>query len=140
MTVQLPSAIATTANESTAKVVLFCTLVRDGSAQVVEARQHCLVIKNRYQYDNWDNYGVIDQLMVIPRRHVEAFHKLSPEEQQDCLAAITDYEAKGYSFYGRAASAISKSVVHQHTHLIKIDDKQKSVMIYLRKPYFRIMG
>ncbi|MBF1032320.1 MAG: hypothetical protein HXL00_01010 [Candidatus Nanosynbacter sp.] len=117
----------------------FCTLVRDGGAQVVEARQHCLVIKNRYPYDNWDNYGVIDQLMVIPRRHVVAFHELLPEEQQCCLTAITEYEAKGYSFYGRAPSAISKSIGHQHTHLIKIDDKQKNVMIYLRKPYFRIM-
>ena len=60
----------------------FCILIRDGGTQVVETRQHCLVIKNRYPYDNWDNYGVIDQLMVIPRRHVVAFHELLPEEQR----------------------------------------------------------
>ncbi len=117
----------------------FCTLLKHPTAQVVAVYEHCSVIKNNFPYDMWDHYGVNDHLMVVPKRHVVSLGDLTPEEQLDCLKAITKYEADGYSIYARAPSNKGKSITHQHTHLIKTDDKRKKFILYLAQPYLRLM-
>ena len=116
----------------------FCELVNHATSQVVAVRPHCLIIKNRYSYDTWDNYGVVDHFMVIPKRHVTAIGDLTQQEQRDYMAALVEYEALGYSLYARAPGNSGKTIAHQHTHLIKIDDKQKKFMLYVETPFIRI--
>lgn len=119
---------------------VFCALVRQPNIpQVIAVHQHCLVITNDFAYDFWDHAGVSDHLMVIPKRHVAALGDLTPEERLDYLSVATDYETHGYSMYARAPGNSGKSVVHQHTHLIKTDNKPKKFLLYIKKPLVRVV-
>ena len=122
------------------KGCIFCRVSKNNVAQIIEARKHCLILRNIHGYDMWDGFGVVDHLMVIPRRHVVGLSELTKAEKMACLEAMTEYEAQGYSLYARAPENSSKTVVHQHTHLIKIDNKRKRWLLHIRRPHVRLMG
>ena len=113
----------------------FCRLVETDTSQVVSRHRHCLVIKNLFGYDIWDDRGVEEHLMIIPKRHVDSLADLTDEEMAEYIKIMTKYEKSGYSIYARSPGNTSKSIVHQHTHLIKIDDKSKKWIFYLKKPH-----
>jgi HIT domain len=117
---------------------VFCRLVQYPTSQVIEKTKHCLIIKNRFGYDLWDGCGVKQHLMVIPRRHVASLGELTDEEKIDYMNQIARFEADDYSIYARSPGNKTKSVVHQHTHLIKIDNKPKRWLIFLKKPHILI--
>ncbi|MDO4780811.1 MAG: hypothetical protein Q4A34_00235 [Candidatus Saccharibacteria bacterium] len=113
----------------------FCDLLEHGGDQVVEKTSHCLIIKNIFGYDIWDGCGVTEHLMIIPHKHTASLSTLSPEEKIDYMNQLARFEAKNYSLYARSPGNITKSVTHQHMHLIKIDNKRKKFLLYLRRPH-----
>ena len=76
--------------------------------------------------------------MVIPKRHVDSLANLSDEEKIDYMNQVARFESSGYSIYARAQGSKTKSMIHQHTHLIKIDGKTKKWLVFLRKPHIVI--
>ncbi|MDO4712565.1 MAG: HIT domain-containing protein [Candidatus Saccharibacteria bacterium] len=113
----------------------FCDLVKKGGDQVVKKTKHCLIVKNIFSYDIWDGCGVVEHLMVIPQQHTASLADLSHEERVDYMDQLAQFEAQNYSLYARSPGNITKSVTHQHMHLIKIDNKRKKFLFYLRKPH-----
>lgn len=49
---------------------------------------------------------------------------------------ISQYEDNGYHIYARPTNSVTRSVPHQHTHLIKTSDKSVRATFFLQKPYF----
>lgn len=96
------------------------------------------VVPNRVKYDMFEGMKVTDHLMVIPKAHHETIQTFSDAEKLDAMNIISDYEANGYNVYARAVGSVSRSKKHQHTHLIKLDDKQSKVIIFSKKPYVLI--
>lgn len=115
---------------------LFCALIDNPNSQeVIEETAHCLIITNPFGYDIWDGCGVVEHFMIIPKKHTASLNDLSDEEKVDYMDQIAQFEADGYSIYARSPGNKTKSVVHQHTHLIKIDNKPKRWLIFLKKPH-----
>ncbi|MNR44739.1 hypothetical protein D3C85_1635170 [compost metagenome] len=81
---------------------------------------------------------VTDHVMVIPKEHRRGFGDFTPEERNDAMLLIGHYETLGYNVYARGVDSPSRSVEHQHTHLIKLQDKASKVIVYTKKPYVLI--
>jgi diadenosine tetraphosphate (Ap4A) HIT family hydrolase len=105
---------------------------------LVRETTHAYVLKNRTFYDTWEMAGVVDHLLVIPKRHVATISDLSNAAKLDIMNIIGDYEKTDYNAYARAARNKRRSVTHQHTHLIRTDHKQARFFLHLRRPYFLI--
>lgn len=112
----------------------FCDFT-SGSSQVVKEYKDFWIVTNMFAYDIWDGLDVVDHLMVIPKRHVDSLGHFSPAESKEFLTLLSQYEAEGYSVYARSAQNISKSVTHQHTHLIKLGTKKARALVYVHKPH-----
>jgi ATP adenylyltransferase len=112
----------------------FCKF-KPEDAQVVQTYTHFWLVYNRFPYSVWDSLGVDEHLMIIPKRHVDAIGHFTPEEAKEYLELLGKYEATGYSIYARATQSKSRSITHQHTHLIKLDSKIKRVMFHVHRPY-----
>lgn len=111
----------------------FCDL---GDREVVAQTSYNVVLKNIHPYQYWEYMKVTDHLMVVPKKHIESLRDLTNKEKVDTIDLIAAYEAKGYNVYAREKDNATKSVPHQHTHLIKTENKRASIVFYLRKPYF----
>jgi diadenosine tetraphosphate (Ap4A) HIT family hydrolase len=96
------------------------------------------VIPNRVSYDVFEGRKVTSHLMIIPKRHVESFKDFTDKEATEFVRMSAKYEATGYNVYARAMENISRSVLHQHTHLIKTDTRRTKAIFFIRKPYFLI--
>lgn len=94
------------------------------------------VMANKFPYEYWDNHGVIDHLLMVPKRHIESLDELNDAEKLDAISLMAKYEAAGYSVYWRAKSNGERTVPHQHTHLIKVNKVSPRLSIYSEKPYF----
>lgn len=105
------------------------------SEQVIAARGTMFLVKNIFGYDIWDENDVTDHLMIVPKRHVVSLSELTDKERKTFMELVAEYESQGYSLYARAPQNIIKSVVHQHTHLIKLGQKRKKFHFFLRKPH-----
>ena len=91
------------------------------------------VTRNIFPYTVWDSYFVDEHLMLIPKRHVDSIGKLSDHELMVFGKVLGRYEDAGYSVYGRAATNGSKSVAHQHTHLIKVSSRRIKALVFLER-------
>lgn len=112
----------------------FCAFTPE-SDQVVKAYKHFWVVKNLFGYDHWDGMSVVEHLLVVPKRHVDTISHFTDAESKEYLLLLGSYESTGYSLYARAAQNTAKSVAHQHTHLIRMDNKRTKAMLYMRKPH-----
>ncbi len=117
---------------------VFCLIEREPE-RIVQTTKDFYIIRNKYPYSNWDLQGVEDHLMIVPKRHTDTLSNLSASESVEYVGLLGSYEAQGYNVYSRAAQSRIKSVVHQHTHLIKPTSKVTRFIIYFRKPYLRIV-
>jgi ATP adenylyltransferase len=117
-------------------VCTFCN--EDTRARIIEENDTMFVIANRVSYDMFEGRKVTDHLMVIPKRHVETVIEFTDQEKLDQMNVAGEYEAKGYNVYARGVGSVTRSVKHQHTHLIKLVDKKSKVIIYSRKPHFLV--
>lgn len=112
----------------------FCVVVK-GHDEFIEEGDFFKVIVNLFHYTYWDEQNVLHQVMLVPKLHTESIKNLPTEAAAEFLEYIGKYEAQGYNIYARARGSVTKSVPHQHTHLIKTDGKRKKLMVYSRKPF-----
>lgn len=114
----------------------FCT---KDPKELVRQTKHAYIKTTKFKYDLWEFRDVQEHLMVIPERHVSTLVELSKAEQADIMAIIADYQAKGFNIYARAEGSITGTMQHQHTHLIKTDNKRKARLgFFIKKPYWLI--
>lgn len=113
----------------------FCDLVKHSTNQIIKQTDYFLIVKNLFGYDLWDGCRVKEHLMIVPKRHVESLAGLSNKEMSSYLEQVVQFEAAGYSVYARASDNTTRSINHQHTHLIKIDNNPVKMLAYSKKPY-----
>lgn len=107
----------------------------DTKDKILYENDSMYVAANRVSYDIFEDRKVTDHLMVIPKKHHESIQSFNDKEKCDAMNVMGEYEAKGYSVYARGLGSPTRSVKHQHTHLIKLVDKLSKMIIYARKPY-----
>ena len=115
----------------------FCQ-IKEGDEHFITATQSFKIIRNLFPYSFWDDQAVGDHLLIVPKEHIESLSSFSPKEATEYLKLISDYEMNGYHVYARAVKSISRSIPHQHTHLIKCVGKGKSFVLQLTKPHITI--
>jgi diadenosine tetraphosphate (Ap4A) HIT family hydrolase len=105
--------------------------------EIIEEHPHSRLIRNRFPYDIWEYHDVVDHLMVVPKRHVRSMSELTDTELAEIAKLLAKFEAKDYNVYARSIDSKHRTVVaHQHTHLIKLDDKSPKLAVFISKPYF----
>ena len=122
---------------STAPECTFCAL-KKGDYQVIKVTKHSKVVRNIFAYSIWDGQKVVDHLMIIPKRHTDTLSDLNDQEALDNFKLTSTYESKGYNLYSRAPQSNTKTILHQHTHLIKTHGVIGKFLFLLKKPYVRI--
>jgi diadenosine tetraphosphate (Ap4A) HIT family hydrolase len=120
------------------KTCVFCRIV-PGHPEFIEEGKYFKLIVVLYSYQFWDEQDVEDQIMLVPKKHVESIRDLPLGAADEFLAYVGIYEEKGYSVYARAPGSATKSQPHQHTHLIKTKGKRKRLIIYSKKPFMLFM-
>jgi hypothetical protein len=110
----------------------------DHPEQIVKKYKLFKVVTNIFGYDMWDNLGVVDHLMIVPNRHVIGVGEFDAAEREEHFSTVSEYEKQGYSMYQRAPTNVGKSIPHQHSHLLKLDDKPKNVVLYVRSPHLTL--
>jgi diadenosine tetraphosphate (Ap4A) HIT family hydrolase len=78
--------------------------------------------------------------MIVPKKHTDSLGTLKASDKVEYVDLLAKYEAKGYNVYARPPRSTSKSIAHQHTHLIQLDGKQRRFVLLLRKPYIRFIS
>lgn len=119
-------------------VCTFCE-IDEGHEQFVESTKYFKIVKNRFPYSLWDAQGVSEHLMIVPRAHISSLSELDDMAKIEFVDILQDYEKRGYNIYARAPQSIMKSIVHQHTHLIKPVGPVKKFVLTIRKPLIRII-
>lgn len=104
-------------------------------AKAVYETENIYIVKNKVFYDIWEMRTVKDHLLLMPKRHVKSLGELGAEERAEIMDVISDYESNDYNVYARAVSNNTRSVTHQHTHLIKTDHRNIHAALMLKKPY-----
>jgi diadenosine tetraphosphate (Ap4A) HIT family hydrolase len=115
----------------------FCNEVAKGT-NIIEEGKTMFVIPNRVSYDVFEGRKVTGHLMIIPKRHVEGFKDFTDEEALEFIRMSAKYETDGYNVYARGMGNVSRSVLHQHTHLIKTNSRLTKAFFYIRRPHFLI--
>ena len=117
----------------TATACPFCD-PKERHERIILENQHAYVIDNRVHYSQWELRAVTDHLMVIPKKHVGSLAELDAAEQAGVIALIARYESQSYDVFARSPRSLSRSVHHQHTHLIKTADTPARGLLFLRRP------
>jgi len=112
----------------------FCNFTSK-SPQFIKDEGKFRLIKNIFQYDIWDGCRVQEHLMLVPKRHIQSLSELTTQESAQYGKLVGRYESQGYSLYSRAPDNITKSILHQHTHLIKLEPSRRKFLFYLYKPH-----
>jgi ATP adenylyltransferase len=120
------------------KTCHFCRF-KASDDQVVSDHTYFWIVRNIFPYDLWDNCGVLDHLMIVPKKHTDTLSHLKTKEQIEYMNLLAEYESTGYSIYSRAPGNTRKSVFHLHTHLVKLDNKEKNLIIFCKRPNFLIV-
>lgn len=116
----------------------FCAILTTEPTSIVEDNEYTLVINNRFGYTVWDGCEVLEHLMVIPKAHRDALDGFTKKELDEWTKVCAKYEKKGYSLYSRSPDNITRSVLHHHTHFIRLGKRRKKYIIYLRKPHILV--
>lgn len=119
------------------KKCVFCD-IKKGDEQFIKQTKYSKVIKNIFPYSLWELIDVKEHLMITPVRHTGSLGDLNDKEALDYMKLLQEYEAKGYNLYSRAPDSPTKSIPHQHMHLIKTAGKPRRFVVHAKKPIFRI--
>ena len=117
---------------------IFCNIPEEQPETIIEDNPYTLVVTNRFGYTVWDGCTVLEHLMIIPKKHRDMLASFTKKELEEWSQTCARYEAAGYSLYTRSPENITRSIPHHHTHFIKLGDKRKSYILYLRKPHILI--
>jgi diadenosine tetraphosphate (Ap4A) HIT family hydrolase len=113
-----------------------CPLCDDGQrGETVEETKLFRVAKNNFPYEIFDGRNVEDHLMIIPKRHVKNLYEYTTDEKMEFMKLATKYDSLGYSLFARADVNPTKTVSHQHAHLIKTGSKIVAGMRFRDNPY-----
>lgn len=114
-----------------------CTYCNDPTFEkrTVEQTDTMRLIYIRTKYDIFEGRPVQEHYMIVPKRHVETLNDFTDQEKIDMTTLAGKYEAKGFNVYMRGVKSVSRSVEHQHTHLIKLKEKRTKFLLYIAKPY-----
>lgn len=104
-------------------------------AKATYSDEYVYIVPNLTSYDLWEGHDVRDHLLIIPRRHVHSLDELSDSEKLAVMQQAAVYEKQGYNVYSRGVGAVTRSVKHQHTHLIKTSSVRPRLALFLRRPY-----
>lgn len=115
----------------------FCT-IQHGHEQFVAETDHFRIIRNRTPYSLWDSHKVADHLMLVPKKHTDRLSELTKNAMAEYTEVLGKYENQVYNIYARSPGSKFKSVIHQHTHLIKLSRHRINFLLMTRKPYIRI--
>ena len=113
-----------------------CPFCVSKDEELVAMAKHFKIIRNIFAYSLWDGQSVIDHLMIVPLKHVDSVAHFTEKMIPEYHKLLSKYESKGYNTYARTPVSKIKSVVHQHTHLIKTEGDSKNFIFLLRKPFF----
>lgn len=119
------------------QVCTFCTSTRDEA--ILAQNDSMYIVANRVAYDRFEGYAVADHLLVIPKQHRESLDEFTQEEVLDYHELASKYERLGYSIYARGFGSSTRSVAHQHTHLIKLTGKGPKILVYTARPHALIV-
>lgn len=112
----------------------FCAFTRD-TEQVIDELPQFWIVRNIFPYAIWDDYHVNEHLMIVPKRHVVSLAEFTDEEKLGYVNLIAEYEHRGYSVYSRTDNGPTKSIPHQHTHLIRVSDRPVDALYYSSSPH-----
>ena len=115
----------------------FCA-IHSGHEQFVDETEHFRIILNRTPYSLWDSQGVVDHLMIVPKKNIDRLSGLPKAAMAEYTKILGNYEDQGYNIYARSPGSKTKSVIHQHTHLIKLSGRKTKFLLMAKKPYIRI--
>jgi ATP adenylyltransferase len=121
-----------------AKLCDFCDITPT-SPQTIQFYEHFKLVRNIFPYSLWDNQLVDVHLLLIPIQHTDTLADITAEAAQQYVQIISDYESQGYNVYARAPHSTIKTVPHQHTHLMKLSDRDIRGLVHLKKPYIRLL-
>lgn len=116
----------------------YCNDYKNKTYKLVSEGKTMVLVHNRVMYDMFEGQRVTENLMVIPVRHVESLDEFTDEEKLEYMAILGKYEKQNYDVYARGKGSVTRSMLHQHTHLIKMENKNKlpKILFFIRKPYF----
>lgn len=100
----------------------FCHIGKD-AVQFVTGHEHFKVIRNLFPYARWDNQEVKEHLLIVPNDHIVSLKHLDVAACNEYVELVSNYEFKGFSVYARAPGSVSRSIPHQHTHLLLLAPK-----------------
>jgi diadenosine tetraphosphate (Ap4A) HIT family hydrolase len=113
--------------------------MKPGNNQYLEETKSFKLIRNRFAYSYWDLQSVADHIMIVPKKHTDTLNNMSSEEAVEFMGILGSYESRGYNIWAQAPQSKTKTVVHQHTHLIKPGKKTYKFLFYLKRPYLRFI-
>lgn len=93
------------------------------------------IIQNRMPYDLFDGVPVEGHLMIAPKAHRTGIAELTAAEKLEYVDLLAKYEAINYSVYSRGIGNVTRTAGHLHTHLLLLQRKRVSALLYLSKPY-----
>lgn len=116
----------------------YCNDHKNGTYDLVKKGKTMVLFRNRVSYDMFEGQRVTEHLLVVPIRHVESIAEFTKEEKLEQMDIIGEYEKQTYDVYARGIGSVTRSMLHQHTHLIKMENKHKfpKFIFFIRKPYF----
>ena len=106
--------------------------------EILENHKYFWLVKNIFPYHIWDDQNIEDHIMLVPKRHIISIGDMNDDELLEYSKVIGKYDKLGYSVYARSAQNTLKSIPHQHSHLLKLDNKEITFMVYNKKPYVLI--
>lgn len=119
----------------------FCNIKETEPREIYAETEYFYRVKNIFGYDVWDGCVVKEHQLIIPKRHVVSLSALTPEEDVEYMELIKQAEKSGYNLYARSENGATKSVAHQHTHLIKFKDgAEVTRLVYVKKPHLLVYG
>lgn len=121
----------------TKEYCIFCDN-EEVKSHFVRQTDYFKIIRNRFPYSIWDQQRVADHLMVVPLKHTDTLTALTKEARLEYVQLVSDYEQNGYHVYARATKSDTKSISHQHTHLIKCVGRTTKLAFYLLRPYINV--
>jgi hypothetical protein len=126
------------ANDKQLKGCSYCNDHKNKTYKLVREGKTMVITHNRVMYDMFEGQRVTENLMIIPIRHVESLDDFNDEEKLEYMTILGEYEKQNYDVYARGKGSVTRSMLHQHTHLIKMENRQKlpKILFFIRKPYF----
>lgn len=92
-------------------------------------------VKNLFPYSVWDESRVLEHTMIVPKRHVTSLSEYTPEEATEYMKLVGELELAGNSIYSRSNAQATKSVLHQHTHAIRGENRCITTLFFRHAPH-----